>query len=153
MTTDAVELDLRGMAPRERHPLIFRLLDALKPEQTLLIINDHDPAPLGYQLEATKPGRYGWQYLEQGPETWRVGITRRAQVCAPERRLALAAQTVAACAERDPAAMEVFSRYGIDLCCGGHLTVEQAAAAHGIALETITGALCAVLAPAPELRR
>ncbi|MBI2858260.1 MAG: DUF438 domain-containing protein, partial [Chloroflexi bacterium] len=47
-----VDLDLRQIMPFERHELIFEKWDALKPGETLRIINDHDPKPLHYQFEA-----------------------------------------------------------------------------------------------------
>ena len=37
---------------------------------------DHDPRPLHYQLETNFPGQFGWDYLEEGPEIWRVEIAR-----------------------------------------------------------------------------
>ena len=47
-----MELGLRSMPPFERHGKIFEMWDALKPGETLKIINDHDPKPLHYQFEA-----------------------------------------------------------------------------------------------------
>jgi uncharacterized protein (DUF2249 family) len=42
------------------------------------LVNDHDPLPLRYQLEATRADVYTWDYLEQGPKTWKVKIKRQA---------------------------------------------------------------------------
>jgi uncharacterized protein (DUF2249 family) len=42
----------------------------------LQITNDHDPRPLRFELEADFPGAYKWDYLEQGPEIWRVAIRK-----------------------------------------------------------------------------
>ena len=70
------ELDVRNVIPRERHPLIFRTFGALKPGEGFVLVNDHDPKPLYYQFQA-EVGQFDWQYLEQGPETWRVRIGRR----------------------------------------------------------------------------
>ena len=44
--------------------------------KSVLITSDHDPRPLHYQLETNFPGQFGWDYLEQGPEVWRVEIDR-----------------------------------------------------------------------------
>ena len=38
------------------------------------LVNDHDPKPLYYQLEAKYPKQFSWTYLERGPEVWRVKI-------------------------------------------------------------------------------
>jgi uncharacterized protein (DUF2249 family) len=71
-------VDVRAIAPRERHPLIFSTFRVLKPGQAMELVNDHDPRPLYYQFAAEIPGAFSWEYLEQGPETWRVAITRTA---------------------------------------------------------------------------
>lgn len=75
-TTATVEVDVRDMIPRERHPLIFATIDGLAPGQTMRLINDHDPKPLFYQLMAERAGQIGWEYLEQGPAVWQVQITK-----------------------------------------------------------------------------
>ncbi len=67
-------IDVRTMAPRERHPLIFATWEALQPGDAFMLVNDHDPKPLFYQFSAEQGGRFTWNYLEQGPETWRVEI-------------------------------------------------------------------------------
>ncbi|HYD76955.1 DUF2249 domain-containing protein [Ramlibacter sp.] len=76
MTTPASRIDVRTIAPRERHALIFSTFDALSIGQALELVNDHDPRPLYYQFNDRTPGQFEWNYLEQGPDTWRVAITR-----------------------------------------------------------------------------
>ena len=71
-------LDVRTLVPRERHPLIFRTFDALGAGEEFELVNDHDPKPLYYQLQAERGASFDWQYLEEGPEVWRVRIARRA---------------------------------------------------------------------------
>lgn len=71
-------VDVRTIIPRERHPLIFSTFDALAPGDAFLLVNDHDPKPLYYQLQAERPGLLVWEYLEQGPEVWRVQVGRAA---------------------------------------------------------------------------
>ena len=70
------ELDVREIVPRERHELIFATFGALAPGQSFVLVNDHDPKPLYYQFQAEQPGQANWEYLEQGPEVWRVRIGR-----------------------------------------------------------------------------
>jgi uncharacterized protein (DUF2249 family) len=69
-------LDVRSEAPAHRHELIFGTFVALPAGDTFELVNDHDPKPLYYQLEAEQTGRFSWEYLEQGPQTWRVRIGR-----------------------------------------------------------------------------
>jgi uncharacterized protein (DUF2249 family) len=71
-------LDVREMPPRVRHPKIFETFDALAPGRSFLLINDHDPKPLFYQFQFERAGTFGWRYLEEGPEAWRVEITKLA---------------------------------------------------------------------------
>lgn len=71
-------LDVRTIAPRERHPLIFTTFDALESGEAFLLVNDHDPKPLYYQFSAERQGQFSWEYLEQGPETWRVRVGKSA---------------------------------------------------------------------------
>ena len=73
-------LDVRPMPPRLRHDTIFQRVDQLAAGETLRLVNDHDPAPLRYQLDATRPGQFVWAYVEQGPEEWAVDITSCARV-------------------------------------------------------------------------
>lgn len=77
MTTQSVELDVRAIPPRDKHPAIFRAFDALESGQSLVILNDHDPRPLRYQFAAERPDTFDWAYEAEGPELWRVRISRR----------------------------------------------------------------------------
>ena len=72
----AQTIDVRTIIPRERHPLIFRTFEELKPGEGFELVNDHDPKPLYYQFQAEIGPGFDWQYLEQGPEVWRVRIGR-----------------------------------------------------------------------------
>jgi uncharacterized protein (DUF2249 family) len=71
-------VDVRSIAPRDRHPLIFRTFASLAPGETMELVNDHDPKPLYYQFQAELGPVFDWDYLEQGPEVWRVSIGRKA---------------------------------------------------------------------------
>lgn len=75
--TDTV-LDVRSIIPRERHPRIFNTFDGLQPGQSFQLVNDHDPLPLYYHFNAERPNSFAWNYLESGPEVWRVRIDRTA---------------------------------------------------------------------------
>jgi uncharacterized protein (DUF2249 family) len=70
------QLDVRTIQPRDRHPLIFQTFDNLKVNESFELVNDHDPKPLYYQFTHERAGLFAWEYLEAGPETWRVRITR-----------------------------------------------------------------------------
>lgn len=77
--SDANVIDVRTLVPAQRHAKIFELVDALAPGASFILVNDHDPKPLYYQLEAEYPGQYSWSYLESGPLVWQVAIGRFAE--------------------------------------------------------------------------
>lgn len=72
----ASRIDVRTIAPRDRHPAIFSTFGKLAKGEAMELVNDHDPQPLYHQFHAQVPGGFAWEYLERGPDTWRVAITR-----------------------------------------------------------------------------
>lgn len=76
--SDAKIIDVRPIPPRERHPLLFETFDGLAVGESFELRNDHDPKPLYYQFMAEREGQLDWKYLEEGPETWRVMLTKQA---------------------------------------------------------------------------
>ncbi|MFZ1617400.1 MAG: iron-sulfur cluster repair di-iron protein [Flavobacteriales bacterium] len=70
-------LDVTKLPPAVKHSTIFERIAALQSGESLTIHNDHDPAPLRYHLEAEYGPAYSWEYLEQGPDWWKVKITKR----------------------------------------------------------------------------
>lgn len=70
------ELNVSSIVPRERHPLIFKTFDELNKGEAFILINDHDPKPLQYQFMHEREGFFAWDYLQQGPDEWRVKITK-----------------------------------------------------------------------------
>jgi len=77
MTTDP-RLDVRTEVPARRHTLILETYHALTPGAGFELVNDHDPKPLFYQFDAEYKDQFTWDYLEEGPEVWRVRIGRPA---------------------------------------------------------------------------
>ncbi len=67
-------IDVRTIPGPQRHPLIFQTFESLQPGEAFEIINDHDPFPLHNQFNMTKRGRFRWDYLQEGPDLWRVRI-------------------------------------------------------------------------------
>jgi regulator of cell morphogenesis and NO signaling len=134
-------LDVRDLAPRFRHPKIFETFDALAPGAAFVLVNDHDPRPLRYQFAFERPTTFGWRYLEQGPEVWRVEITRTAGGAA-----VTPATPVSEVMQRWPHALPVLQRLEINHCCGAHLTLAEAAATAGVDPAELIDALDAAIA-------
>lgn len=74
--TDIKELDIRPVPPKDKHPKIFETFDSLQKEEILKLINDHDPMPLYYQMQAIRANQFEWEYIESGPEVWVVNIKK-----------------------------------------------------------------------------
>ena len=75
-TTFTATVNATEYPPQLKHKVIFETFNSLKPSESMLLINDHDPVPLRYQFESMHPGTFTWEYLEQGPTTFRVKISK-----------------------------------------------------------------------------
>jgi uncharacterized protein (DUF2249 family)/hemerythrin-like domain-containing protein len=76
MTSD---LDVRTVAPRQRHAQIFQRFDRLGPGECFTLVNDHEPKELLQQFLSERPGAFDWSVLQAGPECFRVEIGRRTE--------------------------------------------------------------------------
>jgi len=59
-----------------RHATIFGALDSVGAGSGMVLVAPHDPLPLLAQLEQRSPGLFTVDYLERGPESWRVRFVR-----------------------------------------------------------------------------
>lgn len=73
------DLEVRHLAPAQRHQIIFEKWFALESGAGYVLINDHDPKPLYYQFAAEHPGEFSWDPIEEGPTVWRVRIGKVAR--------------------------------------------------------------------------
>ena len=73
----AATVDARQYEPKDKHPTILNAFANLKPGEKMELVNDHDPRPLHYQFMMELPDQFEWQYLEEGPEVWRVAIGKK----------------------------------------------------------------------------
>lgn len=70
------ELDARFVPHDIRHATIFGALSAVPPGGAMVLVAPHDPLPLLAQIEAREPGAFAVQYLQRGPDAWRLAFTR-----------------------------------------------------------------------------
>lgn len=71
-----ITLDLRQVPMTHRHPMVFDRWEAMAPECTLQVINDHDPKQLRYHFDSEYTGKFSWAYENEGPKEWVVSITK-----------------------------------------------------------------------------
>ena len=117
-------LNVTLLEPRQKHPTIFVRFDELNPGESLTIHNDHDPKPLYYQLLGERGNIFNWEYLEEGPESWKVRISKKIAGAKEE--------TLGELAVKDLRKAQVFKKFGLDFCCGGKKTVKEACAEKGL---------------------
>jgi uncharacterized protein (DUF2249 family) len=70
------ELDARAVPHAIRHATIFGALGSVGAGGGMVLVAPHDPLPLLAQLEERSPGLFSVDYLERGPEVWRVRFIR-----------------------------------------------------------------------------
>ncbi len=70
------ELDTRVIPHAIRHATIFGALDGLTSGRGILLIANHNPLPLLAQLTQRAPGAYQVDYVENGPDVWRLSMVR-----------------------------------------------------------------------------
>ena len=89
LATNANQIDTRPMNASNRRSLTFAAFDQLSVDASMELLSDHDPVTLAAQFELEKPNLFSWVALENGPEVWRVAVTK------------------------------IKTKHGVDSCCGG----------------------------------
>lgn len=125
------------LEPAKKHPAVFQKFDALQNGESFVLVNDHDPKPLYYQLVAGRGKTVEWEYLEEGPAVWRVKIGK-----------SKTEETIGQMVAKDIRKAEVFKKWGIDFCCGGKKTVQQACKEKGLDAAAVSADLAALATPA-----
>ena len=78
-----IQLDVRPVEPKHRYDTIMGAYESLTVGGAMELILDHDPECMYYTLLATRgDDAFSFEYLEKGPERWRVIVGRRS--AAPE---------------------------------------------------------------------
>lgn len=70
-------LFIPGIQPALKHPTVFKTFDALQNGESFVLINDHDPIPLFYEMKAERGEVFEWKKIENGPEVWKVEIQKK----------------------------------------------------------------------------
>src|SRR5690349_143698 len=93
------------------HPDLVDRYDKLMPGGEMEITHAHDPKPLYYQLLNHRGHEFSWEYLQKGPNAWKVKITKQV----PAKQTVTLGQMAA----KDYRNAQIFSRYGLNFCCNG----------------------------------
>jgi len=71
-------VDIREILPhKDKYPTVYKTFESLKIGEQMELINDHEFRPIfEYKFPLDFPEQYEWTYLEEGPEVWRVAVTK-----------------------------------------------------------------------------
>jgi uncharacterized protein (DUF2249 family) len=72
------ELDVRTIPHAIRHATVFGALGAIPAGGSMVLVAHHDPKPLLAQIAEREAGAIEVAYLDEGPEAWRLRLTRQA---------------------------------------------------------------------------
>ena len=123
-TNDEHIIDATLLAPQVRHSTIFAQYNALNNGNSFILENNHDPVPLYNQFINQFGETFGWEYLEKGPEWFRIRITKGGSSAQVE--------TLGEIAVNDINKALIFKKYGLNFCCEGKKTIKDACAEKGI---------------------
>lgn len=70
------ELDARTIPHAIRHGAIIGAAQQLQPGQAFALVAPHDPQPLLAQLHQLFGDQLAVDYLQRGPEAWKLKLTR-----------------------------------------------------------------------------
>ena len=130
---ESITIDVTVIEPSLKHATVFNAFDLLNAGEAILLNNDHDPKPLYYQLLGERGSCFSWSYLQNGPETWTIEIRKNTTGAQPE--------TLGEIVSKDLRKAEVFKKLGMDFCCGGKKSLEDACTEKGLNVSDVRKAL------------
>ena len=75
--------DGRSIPCSVKHGLIIQKWLDLAVGDYFVLLNDHDPVRMRDQFSAEWPGAFAWQHLQNGPDEFRVKITKLKALAEP----------------------------------------------------------------------
>lgn len=72
------KVDIREILPhKDKYPTVHKTFTSLKIGEKMELVNDHAFHPIfEHKFPLDFPNQYEWEYLEEGPEVWRVAVTK-----------------------------------------------------------------------------
>lgn len=131
---DTIEtIDVTTLAHSFKNMIILNRLDHLSEGKSLILKNHSDPLPLYYRLLVERGRIFNWEYLEKGPEIWRVKLSK---LRTEDKALA-----ISEIVGRDYRKVKVLKKFGIDVFSGAKRTLEKICQEKNIDIEEVGKAL------------
>ncbi|AQP51352.1 hypothetical protein BW733_11450 [Tessaracoccus flavescens] len=70
------ELDATAIPHAVRHAAIHGVVDSLQPGAAFVLVAPHDPVPLLAQIAERHGDDIAVDYVQRGPEAWKLKLTR-----------------------------------------------------------------------------
>ena len=71
------ELCSRGYETNQINNTVINAFDSLPVGEKMVLINDTDPTHVFNQLEEKRMGKFEWEYIEEGPDVWKVSLAKK----------------------------------------------------------------------------
>lgn len=72
-----LELNTSGYEPHHVNSSVIDAFDSLPVGEKMILINDADPSHVFDQLEERRYGKFEWEYIEEGPDEWKVSLAKK----------------------------------------------------------------------------
>ncbi|NLK43523.1 MAG: DUF2249 domain-containing protein [Tissierellia bacterium] len=72
-----LQIDTCGYKTEDITSVVLRSFDQLPVGEKMILINDTDPSHVFNELEEKRFGKFEWEYIEEGPEVWKVSLAKK----------------------------------------------------------------------------
>ncbi|CAK7084720.1 DUF2249 domain-containing protein [Tissierella carlieri] len=72
-----LQIDTCGYEINDINDVVLRTFDSLPVGEKMVLINDTDPSHVFNQLEEKRFGKFEWEYIEEGPDVWKVSLAKK----------------------------------------------------------------------------
>ncbi|AJQ90085.1 DUF2249 domain-containing protein [Propionibacterium freudenreichii] len=74
--TNTPELDASAIPHAIRHAAILGALQGLGHNESMILVAPHNPLPLLDQIDSMWPDVFSLEYVQEGPDAWKIRFTR-----------------------------------------------------------------------------
>ncbi|MFA5576812.1 MAG: DUF2249 domain-containing protein [Tissierellaceae bacterium] len=72
-----LQIDTRGYEIEDINDIVIKSFDHLPVGEKMVLINDYNPINLFNELEDRRFGKFEWDYMEEGPDIWKVSLAKK----------------------------------------------------------------------------